>query len=251
MLNLKSGSPLATIKNGKFKGEILYLNDDDEDVDAIGSQEINLKKAKLSPLLNIDRRAVCYVAGPSGSGKTTYSVELAKNYQKIFPKVKIYLFSRTDYKLDPAYEGMKLQQIMLDQSLVQQPIVIEEEVDPGSLILFDDCGTITDTEIRKAVNHLMMDIMEVGRKLNINCIITSHLISGTDRNLARTILNEMTTFTFFCKSGSIYQIKYTLKNYLGMNPKQIQRILDLPSRWVTVLKNYPQCILYQHGAYLP
>lgn len=251
MLNLKDGQPIAKIETGKFKDEIIYLKSDDIDPDDYsGCEKIDLKKNSLKPILNTDERQICYVAGPSGSGKTTYAVDLAKNYKKIFPKRDIYLFSRTDYKDDPAYVKLKPIQIELDDTLVTEPIDIETELKGGSLVIFDDCATINDKAVRSAINELITDIMEVGRKLNIWLILTNHLVNPNEKKFGRTVMNEMQTFTFFPKSGSAYQVKYCLKNYFGMSNKQIEEILGLPSRWVTILKGYPQCVMYQHGAYL-
>lgn len=251
MLNLKDGQPIARIDSGKFKNEIIYLKADDVDPDDYsGCEKIDLRKNALTPILNTDERQIAYVSGPSGSGKTTYAVELATTYKKIFPKNDIYLFSRTDYKEDPAYAKLKPIQIELDDSLIDEPIDIETELTGGSLVIFDDCATINDREIRRAVNDLIEDIMEVGRKLKIWMILTSHLVNMNDRKLGRTVMNELQTFTFFPKSGSAYQIRYCLKNYFGMSNKQIDEILKLKSRWVTVKKGYPQCVMYRHGVYL-
>lgn len=251
MLNLKDGQPVAKIDTGKFKNEIIYLKRDDIDPDDFsGCEKIDLKKNKLTPLLDTDNRQVCYVAGPSGSGKTTYTVALAQSYKKIYPKRDIYLFSRTDYHDDPAFVKLKPIQIELDETLITEPIDIETELSPGSLVIFDDCNTINDKEIRDAINHLVTDIMEVGRKLGIWLILTNHLVNPNEKKFGRTVMNEMQSFTFFPKSGSAYQIKYCLKNYFGLSNKQIDGILALPSRWVTILKNFPQCVIYQHGTYL-
>lgn len=251
MLNLKDGEPIGQIDSGKFKNEIIYLKSDCEDPDDYsGCEKIDLRKNTMTPMLNTDERQIAYISGPSGSGKTTYAVKLAETYHKIFPKNDIYLFSRTNYEDDPAYSKLKPIQIELDESLVTEPIDIETELTGGSLIIFDDCATINDKKVRAAINDLIMDIMEVGRKLNIWLILTSHLPNMNDKKLGRTVMNELQTFTFFPKSGSAYQIKYCLKNYFGMSNKQIEEILQLPSRWVTVKKGYPQCVMYSHGVYL-
>lgn len=251
MLSLDDGQPIAQIISGKYKGEIIFLERGDFDgVNAGGCQRIDLKRGKLKTLMNTDERQVCYIAGPSGSGKTTYATNLARSYKKIFPKRDIFLFSRTDCKNDPAYAKLNPLQVKIDETIVESPIDIEKDIKPGSCIIFDDIGTINDDKIRKAVNALAMDIMEVGRKMNLYIIITSHLVNGNDRKFNRTIHNEYQSFTFFPKSGSAYQIKYCLKNYFGLAPPQIKTIMNLPSRWVTVMKNYPQVVLYQHGVYL-
>lgn len=250
MLNLKDGQPIGKIDRGKYKGEIIYIDrkDADED-DYSGCQEINLRKNTLSPLMNTDERQVSYIAGPSGSGKTTYAVELATSYKKIFPKRPIYVFSRADIKDDPAFKKLKVMQFTIDDSLAEDPIDITE-LEKGSLVIFDDCSTIGDKKIRDAVTHLIMDIMETGRKMGIWLILTNHLVNPNERRLGRTIFNEMQSFTFFGRSGSAYQIRYALKNYFGMDNKQIDKILKLKSRWVTVLKQYPTTVVYRHGAYI-
>lgn len=253
MLNLKSGHAIAYIKSGKYKGEIIYIDRPDFETGETlekGCQKMDLKKGSLQPLLDTDERQVVFIAGPSGSGKTTVAVKLAKDFKKLHPKRDIYLFSRTKYEDDPAYAKLKPMQVMLDQTLVDQPVDIETEVRKGSLLIFDDIGTINDENVRKAVNSLAMDIMEVGRKMHLTIIITSHLINMSDRKFSRTVHNELQTFTFFPKSGSLYQIRYNLKNYWGLSNKQIDEIANLPSRWVTMIKSYPVTVMYEHGVYI-
>ena len=60
----------------------------------------------------------------------------------------------------------------------------------------------------------------------------------------------MQSLTVFPKSGSSQQIRYCLKQYYGLNNKQINAILSLPSRWITIYKNYPMCVLYEKGAFV-
>jgi hypothetical protein len=92
--------------------------------------------------------------------------------------------------------------------------------------------------------------MEVGRKLNCNMIITNHLVIPNEKKFARTLLNEINMISLFPKSGSSQQIKYALKTYWGMNNKQIDKILDLKSRWVIISKTYPQYVLYENGCFI-
>lgn len=252
MLNLDDGKPLAMISSGANKGEIIFLGHEDEDkkYKSKGYNKINLKKDTIIPLLDTDERQNVYIAGPSGSGKSTYASTLAICYKKIFPERDIYMFSRTDVRDDPVYKKLKPMQVALDESLLEHKIDIENDIKKGSLVIFDDCGSIADDKIRKAVNDLIIDILEVGRKLGIWIIITSHLVSPNDRKLARVILNELQSFTFFPRSGSSYQIEYALTKYFGMNKKQIREIMELPSRWVTVHRNYPMCVMYQNGIYM-
>jgi len=248
MLNINDGKPIGMVSSGKNSGEIIFISDDDDLKN--GYKTINLKDDKLIPLLDTDQRQVYYIAGPAGSGKSTYTMMLATCYKKIFPKRDIYIFSRTDSRKDPAYAKLKPMQVDINEGLLTQPIDIEKDIKKGSLIIFDDCNTIGDAALKKAVNALIVDILEVGRKLEIWTIITNHLVNPSEKALGRVILNEMQVLTVFPKSGSAHQIKYCLKNYFGLSNKQIQEIFDLKTRWVTIFKNYPMCVMHEHGAYL-
>jgi Cdc6-like AAA superfamily ATPase len=254
MLNFSQGKLLAKIVGGRDDRELLYLSTGNDDMSEESSIE-DLTKAvefdgKLIPLLDIDQRTVVYIAGPSGSGKTTYAVELIKNYKRIYPKKEFFLFSRTDYRSDPAFNGLKVQQVKIDESLIEHPIDIERELVGGSILLFDDCNTIQNDKIKRQVDKLMSDIMEVGRRMDITIIITNHLVIPNERKIARTVLNEAQVLTVFPKSGSSQQIKYVLKTYFGLTAQQIDEIISLPSRWVTIYKNYPMCVIYESGAFL-
>ena len=140
-------------------------------------------------------------------------------------------------------------QVKIDESLLENPIDIEKDIKKGSLIIFDDCSTVINKKVKEAINNLIIDILEVGRKLGIWVIMTNHLVNPAERKLGRVILNELQTFTFFPRSGSAYQIRYCLKQYFGLSKKQIDAIFELPSRWVTVRRQYPMVVIYQHGAY--
>jgi hypothetical protein len=270
MLNFDRGRAIAIINGKEYNNEILYI--DSEDKKCCGcmrcsagcsykkccrkckyssnlGRKINLRNSKLTPLPKINERSVDYIAGPSGSGKSSYAVNMAKIFKKVNPKSDIYIFSRTDIDNDPAFDGLDYHQVKIDESIITDPIDITE-LNEGCFILFDDCGTIQNDKYKKAVEKLMGDIMEVGRKLNIWITITNHLVIPNDKKFARTIMNEMQTLTVFPKSGSAQQIRYCLKNYYGMNNSQIDYILNLPSRWVTIHKNYPMCVVYETGAFI-
>jgi hypothetical protein len=207
-------------------------------------------KSTLLPIPSVDERSVDYIAGPSGSGKSTYAAKLATSFKKIYPEKDFFVFSRTDARRDPAFAKLKPIQITIDDSIVDNPVDITNELSGGCLILFDDCNTIQNDAQKKAIDKLMADIMEVGRKLNIWIIITNHLVIPNEKKVARTILNEMQSLTVFPKSGSLQQIRYCLKTYYGLNNKQINEITHVPSRWVTIYKNYPMCVLHEKGAYI-
>lgn len=248
MLNTKSGKPLAMIVGGDNDGKIICVDENYSD----GYDIIDLfQDSSLKPLMNYyDYRGVYYIAGPSGSGKSTYAINLIKDFLKIFPKSDFFLFSRTDYKIDPIFKGMKISQIKLDDNLLNNPIDIEKELNDHSILFFDDCNTIQNHKLKIYVEHLMNDVMEIGRKLKINIIITNHLVIPNEKKFARTILNEVQYLTVFPKSGSSQQILYALKTYFGFNKKQADHVLNLPSRWVTIIKMYPLIVMFDKGIYI-
>ena len=249
MLSFNNGRPIARITTGKYKGKIIYI-DEKEEAEGPHYQKIDLRKNKLEPLLDPEYRNVVYIAGPSGSGKSTYASVLANTFHKLFPKKDIFFFGRKSPKEDPAFaKNKKIIPVPIDANIVNNQVFLED-IDKGSLVIFDDVGTIHNKAQKDAVFHLMNDLMEVGRAKKIDVIITNHLINPEDRRFGRTVLNEMHSITIFGRSGSSYQINYVLKKYFGLDKKQIKEILELPSRWVTVYKTYPLAVLHEHGAYI-
>lgn len=247
MLSTTTGKPIAIIEGGKNNGKIICV--DENCVDGYESIEL-IPGSKLKVLMDYLLRKVYFIAGPAGSGKSTLAAQLIKDYMKMFPETQFFFVSRTMGKDDPALKDLKINQIRLDQSLLEKPIDIEKEVGKRSIFFFDDCNTITDDKLKKYVEKLMMDIMEVGRRLNINIIITQHLLNGNDKKLNRSILNEANYISFFPRSGSSYAITYCLKTYFGLTKKEIDKILNLPSRSVTIIKDYPRIVLYEGGVYI-
>lgn len=247
-LSFKSGRAIAQIVSGKHKDEIIYINTD-EDPKGPVYQKIDLKNNKLSPILDPEAWNVSYITGPSGSGKSTYAAKLLESYKKNHKKSEIYYFSRTPVVDDPAYAKIKPIQVRIDQSLVDDPILVED-IERNSMTVFDDISSIHSKTELKEVEHIVIDLLETGRKYKRNVILTNHLINPNNKSFGRTVLNELHSLTFFGKSGASYQINYTLKNYFGLSNKQIDEILKLPSRWVTIFKTFPMVVLYEHGAYV-
>jgi hypothetical protein len=244
MLSFKKGRAIAEIKGGKHDGKTLYLTDDDKY--SIGTAFFT-KHGIMHPIPNPDTREVPYIAGPAGSGKSTYVCDYAQKFKK--NDWDIYLFSRLDE--DKSLDKLKPTRIKIDNALIDDPIDVTKEMKNGALVIFDDVDTINDKKQRDAVYKLINDILEIGRHVDVYCAVTNHLINPNDKKFGRTILNECSSITFFPKSGSVYQIKYVLKNYFGFSNDQIRMILELPSRWITLHKSSPQCVLFEKGCYIP
>lgn len=250
MLSLAVGNPIA--KEGR---DLINLYDpDNEDIDS-EEEDMDLgteyqADEKLSPLLDMNERDIAFVAGPAGSGKSTIAVQMVKDFLKVYPNYPFYLFSRTHYTTDPAFRGMRVNQVMVDESLLDDPIDITKDLTDGCIVLFDDINTIQNDKVKKLTNKLLGDILECGRRLKIWCIVTNHLIIPNERKEARTILNEMKKLIVFPKSGSSQQISYALKQYFGLTKIQIERVLQSHSRWVLISKSYPMYVMNEEEIYM-
>jgi energy-coupling factor transporter ATP-binding protein EcfA2 len=246
--NDKNSRCIAKVIGGKLDKQKLYVVNPKHSKKYQTGKTVIVEDGILQPIPNIKTREIPYVAGPSGSGKSTWASKFAELYHKLHPDNEIYIFSRV--AKDPAFDKLHPVRVPVDESLVADPIDIMEEIEDHDLVIFDDCDTITDDKVKKAISKVKNDILETGRHKNICCIVTSHLINGNDRKDSRTILNECHNLTIFPASGGAYGIKYALKNYWGMGAKDIDKIMKLPSRWVTISKNYPQYVLYEKGSYI-
>lgn len=205
-----------------------------------------IHEGMLEPMPNLrNTRDVLYVAGPSASGKSTYIGKYLTNYLQTYPDNKIIIVSKLSS--DIAFDHLNPIRIRIDDgNFIDNPIDPSEFSD--SCVVFDDIDTIKDQKLLKEVQKLRDDCLEVGRHHNISVCATSHLLMNY--KATKTMINESHTVTFFPQSGSTYQINRFLKEYAGLNKKQSEHVLGLPSRWVTLHKNYPNYIMYEKGAYL-
>lgn len=207
--------------------------------------EIDIPDGSIEVIPRLEGRECGYAAAPSGSGKSYWVGKYAKQYNRLYPDNKIWLFSKVDD--DTSLDGIKnLVKVDLDYQIVDDPIDATELKD--SLVIFDDTDTIKDKEIRNAVNDLKNDLLETGRHNSTYVLITSHLISNYKET--RTVLNESHLITVYPSSGSSHQIKYVLKNYFGLGNEDLSKLFKLNSRWISLRKVYPQLVISEHKIYL-
>jgi predicted AAA+ superfamily ATPase len=209
-------------------------------------KEFHIKEGALQPLPDLrQERDVLYVAGPSGSGKSTYIGMYLRNYQRTFPKNKIIIFSAVD--TDQAFDNIQnIVRIRIDNDLLENPVQMDELAD--TCVVFDDIDVISDKDLKLCVQGLRNQCLEIGRHNRISICCTSHQLLNWKET--RTLINESHSITVFPKSGSAYHIKRLCTTYLGMSKKGVDRLLNLPSRWVTIHKSFPMYIMYNQGAYM-
>lgn len=260
---LKDTYPIAKVKgiakNKKLNDKKIYLirrdvydnsSDDEEndklveEKDAEEFRELQLVQGYLQQLPDpFCDRTTHYIGGVAGSGKSTYASGLIREYKKMYPSRRVILFSRKPN--DPVLDQLNPMRVKMDFSLVDEPVQLEELTE--SMVIFDDVGTIADSSIKSAVFHLINDILEVGRSYKISCIVSNHLFCNYKDT--RTVLNESQYVTAFPHHGGKNHFKRYLKAYLGLDEKQIKKIMKVPSRWVTLHVHSPMYVMYNGGIY--
>lgn len=248
MLNLnKVGRPLAKIDGGKYSGRVVSVSDqfrtNEADSDELISEFRQLKIANDSKFQHVPdttkEREILYISGPSGSGKSTYTRKYLEQYKKKFKNRPIYLFS--SLPSDDSLDKIQPKRIKLDDTLHTDPIKVDDLSE--SICIFDDIDVISNKKIREAVYDILNQVLEIGRRYKIHCVVTNHLpTNGKD---TRRILNEAHTVTYFPHSAG-GKIKYMLEEYVGLDKKQISYMKKQNSRWCTVFKNFPQCYMMEH-----
>jgi energy-coupling factor transporter ATP-binding protein EcfA2 len=248
----KKNIPFALVKGGQADGEIVYMRYEDENQkrSLVNQEPIKhyiVDDGKFFQIPNEKTRCVL-VAGPSGSGKSTWVRNYASMYKTIYPDAKIWLFSRKDY--DPSLDGLELTRIILSDDLVANPLEIEEvsRASPGgSMVIFDDCDCVTSNQLSKSIFAFQMQLLELGRQWNIQVVIAQHLIIGVkSQQQARVILNEMGSLVVFPGAGSANQISYALTKYYGLTKKQINLLMNMKTRSLSIIKMYPQFVIAEH-----
>ena len=145
-------------------------------------------------------------------------------------------------KSDPAYEGLNVGWIKIDESFLFDPLDINEF--PHSLLIFDDSEILSNNKaINQSVELFRNSALENGRKLGISVISVMHVAqNGTQ---SKKILNESEIVTVFPKSN-FAQISRLCKAYYGFEKSDLNYIKGLKSRWVCIKRSYPQVIMSEH-----
>lgn len=216
-------------------------------------EEITIKddgKLMFTPLT--DTRDIIFTAAESGAGKSYLTSQYVELYHNMFPKNPVLLFSRKFD--DPAYQKSYINVVNINRMdpKASYDIINMPQFKNGGLVIFDDTSTILDKKINEAVNKIMHDLMQVARAAKIFLAITAHALNPTGRKDNKMIWIESKTVVAFPQSVSRYEADYTFSRYLGFDKKLINKILDLPSKWVAIRKTpFGKVILHEHGAFIP
>jgi hypothetical protein len=164
----------------------------------------------------------------------------------MYPKRDVFMFS--SLADDTTLDKLKyLKRIKIKETPFLTGSVGAEDF-KDTLCIFDDVDVISNKEVKNKVFKLLNEMLEIGRHFNISVIFTSHC--ATMGNDTKRILNECHSITIFPKNLGGKTSKYLLDQYLGMDKEQIKKLKKVNSRWVTILKTYPQCIISEKCAWV-
>lgn len=205
-------------------------------------KELELSCGTMIPLPDEKSERV-YVAGKAGSGKSRWASIYAQEFHKMFPKKKIYIF--TKHESEKAYHNVPHIEITHDNEILQSPIDIVKL--SKSLVIFDDCDYVQDKFVEKNLRNLNDDLITAGRKYDIYVLTLQHQLMAYKQT--RNILNEANKVIFFNNSTKYHITRY-LKTYIGLDPNMIKKINALKSRWTMLCLETPSYVLHEHGIFI-
>jgi GTPase SAR1 family protein len=240
----KDDFPLCVSRHSRTRKDRKYYIDSPEDGECRGVTSVQTD-GQMFLLPPTKGRSVIYLFGASGSGKTTTLANYLHEWRKFNQRHQIYIVSRLSS--DKAWNGLNVKYINVDDSLISDPITAHD-LPTGSFIVFDDIDSIRPKKLQEAVYSMAEDMLFTGRHNDISVGFTSHI--GAAAAKTKPILTECHIIVCFPHGSSAYQIKYVLTNYGNMSAKQVEQLLELPSRWVGVKTSFPPAVVYSHGAYM-
>lgn len=191
-------------------------------------------------------RQIRYVTGASGSGKSYWTKEYIEEYHRMYPKREVYIISSlADDKTLDKLKYLKRVKIH-EPNFIHEPITAQDFKD--SCVIFDDTDCLVNKILKNKIDAILNSVLETGRHFNVEVVYTSHLAcNGKD---TRRILNECKSVTIFPSGLGGKAMKYLLDNYFGLDKDQIKKIKKLQSRWVTIQKGYPMCVMSDKECYI-
>lgn len=203
---------------------------------------------QITPRFDMVERVL--ICGQSGSGKSTIASNWIQDYLSIKEK-DVFLLSRVEE--DKPLDDIKLlQRVDLKQFSVSSEEFATGGLEPedfkDSIVILDDIDTIADKKILNNVIHLRDDMLETGRHSNITMLCITHVLFQNKNS--KKPLNEATGVILFPRSGSKYHIRRYLKEYCGLEEKQITHIMNLNSRYFYISRTYPNYVVSEREIFL-
>lgn len=227
----------------------------------VGHLEIVPKNGKVQGREN----DLIYITGASGGGKSYVARTFACNYHRMFPKNKIYYFTMSDESKLPDSEKvwmakmpdsevryhtwMDLKRYHVDSTLLNHKFDLENDF-AKSLVIFDDfmyfeSGKKKENEelMEFIISHVLR-ILNLGRKIRVSCIITSHLIyEQKNPDLYKNIFGEVHKFIWCVNKVAERQLLHALKTHFGLENEEIRRARKFdPNSHYVCFNKFPKCL---------
>jgi len=247
------GSVIAVLKDDKEKDKKkwkeMYMTDRPQDCMGETFREVKLKdkpNLHFQPIPDKNKeRSITYVTGASGSGKSYWTRMYVDEYKRLYPKREVYLISSISD--DSSIDKIKgLNRISLEGEFLTADVTASDFKD--SCLIFDDTDCITNKPLKMKIVGLLNSVLETGRHFNVEVIYTSHL--ACDGLNTKRILNECKAVVIFPSGLGGRSIKYLLDNYFGLDKEQIKKIKGVNSRWVSICKTYPMCVVSDKESFI-
>ena len=115
-------------------------------------------------------------------------------------------------------------------------------------MVYDDTEMIANNMIQEKISNIMNLILTTGRHTNTFAIKTSHVTNAG--HSTKLILLESHAVTLFLITMGDKSLKYFLETSFGLGKKQIDKIKELDSRWVTICRTMPVSIIHEKGIFI-
>jgi len=192
-------------------------------------------------------RDVLYVCGMAGSGKSYFIKQYVVEYEKLYPKRPIYLFSLKK-EFDPSLKEIK----KMKRVDIYHEDFLEEEMDydsfKESLVIFDDIENIGDKYLKMKVRYILQQILQVGRQAKISVCYAVH--EANNGHETKVILNECHSITLNVRNMGNVKLKYLLEGYFGFDKEQIQMFKNIESRMTTIVKTFPKVVIGEKDMFM-
>jgi hypothetical protein len=188
-----------------------------------------------------------YICGQSYCGKSYMASKLARDYNKLYPKNKVALISFVEDDKNLNEKNIKnFIQPKIDDRILGDPLELEEFHD--KCVILDDIEAFGDKAIIKELETFTNKLVNTGRHKNIDVIICRQKLMAGHKT--SDILNGIHQIICFPKTASRFQFMNYLDRYLHLPKKTIQKIMDVPSRWVLINTSNPVYVLHSRGGFV-
>lgn len=199
--------------------------------------------------VNVQRQGI-FLGAAAGSGKTFWVANYCRQFNKLYPKSPIYLFSSKPITDEVEFDTVKrIKQVPLTNESLDQ--IIEDGLYQAfvsksgqSLVLFDDYDCL-EKGLEKKVELILNSILQLGRSSRIYYIISKHTLN--DGKKTKIIWSESSEIVLFPNGLSRYSLIYAMRQYLGFDQEMIERILRHKSRWVLIHTRVPRYFITQNS----